>query len=439
MIWIQRLLTKSHLVSTGATDATLVILATITGILVARLLGPEGRGQFAIAILWPSVIVAIGNLGLREAFTYEQAKNPEIQSKLTGHMIILAICQAVILMAIGLLLIPLLTQSHTSEVTNSSLIFLLVIPANLLAIYGLGLLQGSLHISLFNAIRLSVNLVYLLGVSTLWLLGSVTVWTITLSLLVANIVTSILSVTAAIQQFGITWRIDLNLTRRLFAYGIRNHTGNLSFMLNQRMDQMLMAVLITPVQLGWYTAAVNVSSLTRLASGAFGTLVFPKVASSVSSDQQKVTILYSRLNATLTYGICIFLLITIPILIPLLYGEAYIPSIVPALILTIATVFVALGQAWAGSLRGLGSPFIPAKAELISLVITVIGLALTLRTWGIMGATVTSLIAYLVASAYMYAQLHRLLSVSLYELLLPISPAIQAKLAISIIGKRSVN
>jgi O-antigen/teichoic acid export membrane protein len=421
---IHRWLVKSHLVSIGATDTALVGLMTISGILVARLLGPQGRGQYAIAILWPSVILAVGNLGLREAFTYEQARAPELRSILTAHALILGLGQSVLLMALGAVLVPLLTRTQAPEVTQAGLLFLLVIPAILQAQYALGLLQGNLDIPVFNVVRLSVSVVYLLGTLLLWAMSAMSVWNATLALVVANFVTGFMALVTVLTKFGASWRLDRGLTRGLLSYGIRNHAGSLSFMLNQRADQMLMAVLITPVQLGWYTAAVSISAMARLASGAFGTLAFPKVTNKPVEEQRRVTGMYSRLNVTITVVLGVGLMLSIPLLIPLLYGRAYLPSILPAEILTIGAICVGIGQAWASSLRGLGYPLVPAKAEAISLVATVIGLALTLRTLGIVGASLTSLGAYFIASLYMYGELRRVLAVNLRDLLSPVSLAV---------------
>ena len=417
---IPRWLVRSPLVSTGVTDVALVGLTTLSGILLARLLGPEGRGEFAIAILWPSVIAAVGNLGLREAFTYEQARTTNLPSVLTGHALIIGMTLSVLLMVVGLVTIPLLTRTQPASVTAACLLYLWMIPANLLAQYALGLLQGSFDMTAFNIIRLSVNVVYLAAVVFIWVTSSMTVWRATTALLGANIVTATLAVTAVLRKFGARWRIDREITRGLFSYGIRNHAGSMTFLLNQRADQMFMAVLITPIQLGWYTAAVNISGLARLTSGSFGLLAFPKVTNKPPEEQRRVTSLYSRLNTTVTVLLGVGLIVAIPVLIPLLYGSEYAPSIVPAEILTVGAVFVGIGQAWAGSLRGLGRPAGPAKAEIISLAATVIGLAVTLRPLGILGASLTSLMAYFISSFYMYVLLRKVLSVSLRDLLWPV-------------------
>jgi O-antigen/teichoic acid export membrane protein len=415
------LISHSNLVSTSAADLALIILSASSGILVARLLGPTARGEFAVAILWPSVIAALGTLGLREALTYERARALCPTPVLVGTALMLAMVQSVLLMGFGAVLIPWLTRAQSPGVTEASLLFVLFIPTNLVAHYSLGLLQGSLEIPVFNALRLVVSVVYLGAVLVLWALGTVTVWNLTLGLLVANGCTALAALAAVLAKCGVRWGLDVDLLGRLLGYGLRNHVGSISSMLNQRVDQMLMAVLITPKQLGWYVVAVNVSSLARLPSGAFATLAFPKVASVGSAEQRRLTSLYSRLNATATLGLGLVLVLLIPVLVPLVYGQAYSPSVFSAEILAVATVFMAIGQAWAGSLRGLGRPSEPARAEAISLAATMVGLALLLIPLGILGAALTSLVAYLLASVYMFLRLRRLLSVGLRDLLWPVS------------------
>src|SRR5438876_11507128 len=50
--------------STLITNVVIQGCTVIQGILVARLLGPVGRGQFAAAILWPNLFAALGGLGV---------------------------------------------------------------------------------------------------------------------------------------------------------------------------------------------------------------------------------------------------------------------------------------------------------------------------------------------------------------------------------------
>ena len=59
-----------------ATGFAIQAVLILTGTLVARMLGPDGRGYLAALILWPWVITLFGNLGIPSALTYSIARDP---------------------------------------------------------------------------------------------------------------------------------------------------------------------------------------------------------------------------------------------------------------------------------------------------------------------------------------------------------------------------
>ena len=50
-----------------ATTAYIQVLNIATGLIAARILLPEGRGELAALMLWPGLIAELGNLGLSDA------------------------------------------------------------------------------------------------------------------------------------------------------------------------------------------------------------------------------------------------------------------------------------------------------------------------------------------------------------------------------------
>ena len=51
-------------------NLTLMALGLFTGALVARLLGPEGRGQIAAIQLWGLFLISLGSMGVPQALIY---------------------------------------------------------------------------------------------------------------------------------------------------------------------------------------------------------------------------------------------------------------------------------------------------------------------------------------------------------------------------------
>src|SRR5437016_2490003 len=72
---------------TFATNVAIQACTILQGILVARALGPVGRGQFAAAILWPGLFAAMGGMGVSVALARRAGRAgdlaPVIRSGLT--------------------------------------------------------------------------------------------------------------------------------------------------------------------------------------------------------------------------------------------------------------------------------------------------------------------------------------------------------------------
>ena len=48
----------------------------LSGILSARMLGPEGRGVYALIILFPTVLAQVGAFGMPQAVVFFLSRNP---------------------------------------------------------------------------------------------------------------------------------------------------------------------------------------------------------------------------------------------------------------------------------------------------------------------------------------------------------------------------
>lgn len=414
----------SRFLGTIATEGGRLAFSFLTGVIVARELGPEGRGEFAVIILWPTVLAAAGNLGIRDALIYYQATGRFSQKALNTTALLLALGQSTLLVALGWFLIPYLTVGLGTGVGKLCQYFLAFIPLNLVSLYMLGLVRGRSSIHAFNGIRLSVSISYLCFLAILLFERAMSPTNVTFALLAANLVTALLALAFAMKQERIQRGIDFTLVGELFSYGIRNHLGSVSSMFNQRLDQMLMALILSPVELGWYVVAVSSSGLVSLVSRAVSVLTFPNVAAAHDQEARgKLVSLYSRTNVTGTLLIGMMLIVLLPFAIPLVYTQSFSQSILPAEILVGGTMLLAFGEILKASFQGAGRPIILAKAEIISLVVTIVGLILLLPWLGIVGAAIVSVLAYGTSLAYLLGHVEGAWSLRWAEVLLPMTPA----------------
>ena len=73
----------------------------LTGILSARSLRPEGRGELAAMILWPVFLASVLSLGVPSALTFQLKRNPGKQSQLMGAALLLAILAGAVAVLLG--------------------------------------------------------------------------------------------------------------------------------------------------------------------------------------------------------------------------------------------------------------------------------------------------------------------------------------------------
>src|SRR5665811_192160 len=78
------------------TNLTLAGINAITGVAIARLLGPEGRGQLAAIQTVPTIVAAIAMVGQTDALVYFAAKNRDRVRDYLATSVLIALAVAVL-------------------------------------------------------------------------------------------------------------------------------------------------------------------------------------------------------------------------------------------------------------------------------------------------------------------------------------------------------
>ena len=76
---------------TFTTRIVLMGIALVTSVLLARILGPEGRGLFAVAAAIGSLGVQFGNLGLHASNTYSVARDNRLLPALVSNTLVVSL------------------------------------------------------------------------------------------------------------------------------------------------------------------------------------------------------------------------------------------------------------------------------------------------------------------------------------------------------------
>jgi O-antigen/teichoic acid export membrane protein len=359
--------------------------ALVSGPLLAHALGPEGRGLLAAILVTTTFAAWLFDFG-RAAYCGHAAARGMDVGVLFGSMLVLCAVSGLAGLGVGIAAAPLVAQGRDVVSTYLSIGFILL-PLGLAITVLSGISIGLERWSAVIAYRLILAFGSLLALVVLFAAGSLTVGS-------AVIVTFVATYVAAIPLLRTVWRHRLRASPEVMrtgsVFGVKAWTGGLASMANLRLDQLLMAPLVSTRQLGYYAVAVTLSSVSGIFTGAAMQVVTPRAASGRVDEVASIT----RISLIVVCGLAVALAVTAPFVLPFLFGSAFGAAVPMAEVLLVGAIPLGGVAVLGSALTGAGHPGGTARAELIALFVTVIGLLVFLPSYGGMGAAVVSAAAY---------------------------------------------
>lgn len=176
-----------------------------------------------------------------------------------------------------------------------------------------------------------------------------------------------------------------------------------SQLLNHRLDQLMMVPLVSRRELGLYAIAVTVSGVTNMLSPAIGTVLYPKLAAGENIDIARA--LRRGIAAVAASGaLCAA---AAPLAVPLVFGASFSAAVPMLLILLVANVPLAGANILASAYTARPKIALASMSEVAANAVTIGGLLLVLPGLGGVGAAIVSLVAYLVNFVWLLVMARR--------------------------------
>jgi antigen flippase len=389
---VARGLARSLLLTFVGSGLTLA-LNLITGVLTARLLGTEGRGELAAISSLALTLSWAGALGFPEALTFLQSKWPAQSDRIVGTALLGIVPLGVGTVLIGEALLPLAFSAQSAPTLAHGRLFLLVLPAYIGLNCVWALLSGHQRFGVLTASRVAQPLLFAGTLGAMWVGHVITVPGVLMALAGSYLL--------SFAAFGgwLPWSVglgrpSLSVAHTGLNYGLRMQGQTLGALGNARLDLTLLPAFVAARQLGYYAIAVSVASMVVVLFGQLQLVVFPVVAR--STDSRGPALLGSSLRLVLLASsvVAIVLAALAPWLVPLVYGSAFAPAVRPLWLLLPGIVFWTATSIVASGLQAANKPGRASAAQLVGFAVTVIGLLLTLPRFGILGAALTSSVSY---------------------------------------------
>lgn len=382
--------------STLVTRFIILIGSFLVSVMLARLLGAEGKGAIAAILVFPQLVISLGDLGIRQSLAYFIGKKLYDNKDIISSIVFLWVLSSLIL--VGTVFIYFSINLSSRYPWPFLLIALSTIPVGLIIQYSKGVMLGSDNISSINIAQLIQVLFNILTILIL-------VWILKLDVLGALIAQLIYQFIVTIYYIGkINKHYTINLKpvppipKELFKKGISFAIVLFVINLNYRVDIMILDIMVSTSEVGVYSVASNIAQLLWQIPSAIGMVLFAKSATTnlqVSSVNRATTIVRFVLPIMVLAGI--FLGFLGPLIINILYGAEFIKASNVLMILLPGIIIITISKILHPDLAGRGYPLFSLSLFILTLAINIVLNLILIPIYGINGAALSSSISYTIA------------------------------------------
>jgi len=397
-------------------DAAILITNLITGIIVARALGPDGRGELAATLLITQITAWVFGMGVSEAVAYHQARKPEDAPRLMTTWLLMTGPFMLVGFLVAQLLLPVIFAAQTEEAIDLARIYLLVIPLiSLQQIFG-GVLLGDHDFHFYNLTRFLYPAAAALIYAAYLLFDAFSVETALVANAVALAIAVLIAARRAIVRHGLG-RFDKPLMRSTLTYGIKAHGGSTAALVNARLDLLIMPAFLAAADVGLYSVATNVATIIPTLTGTIALMALPVAARRGGSPRTVLITLQTTVGLALAMAIPLAILA--PWLLELVYGEEFGAAADALRMLLPGTVFAAASSTLYAGLLAADKPLLVSVGAGTAAVFTVVGLIAFLPIGGIVAAASVTSFAFGVGLVILLTLYKRTVGISWKHFLRP--------------------
>ena len=312
---------KKTIALTFGTRLLASFLGMGTGILIARLLGPTGRGEYFLAITVIGMALQFGALGLHSSNVYQVAANHDLFPRLAANSLLISLFIGVTAFPVLLLTLPLLFASV--DLFMAGLIALAVGPS-LYYLLMSNLLLGVDKVRQFNGLELLSRLFPLIFIG-----GFVIFLDLTARMAVLASVSGLLASVLVMAYFALPKqrpKMDWPLFKGAISYGSRAYLAAiLGFMLS-RAGGLLLGLQDKVNDMGQLSVALQLADFMIMLPATVGLILFPKLVGKTEGRGQLTFNVVKILAGLMTIG-CVIAWLLADFLIPLVFGQDFRGSV----------------------------------------------------------------------------------------------------------------
>jgi len=375
------------LLAVAVTGVGVQVLTVVSGPIVARMLGPAGRGQLALITTVALIVCAVAVGSLTQAVAHEVAAVGGAARDTVAHLVprwaLLLVLPAVVTAGIA-----------GALVRRDDDVVLLAVGAGLVCyLLSSGRLTAAMLLGEGNVGRVNVQRTVgmasyvLIIVLCWWAMGRAPLWIVVLAYAASLLFGTVLCWIWLLPPTGTaTERVSSAAIARFTRRGFFSGLGAMDAF---GFDQLLVGLILGHAALGLYAVGASLTSVTVIVLTGVASILLPRLAALTAlSDAAAVRSL--RLWTLGSIGLIVPMVLVVEVLLEpalrIFFGHEFVPALGVSRILCISWAFLAVRRVLTSAAQAQGRVGTTSVIEITSTLVLVVGVLIGMHLGGLVGA-----------------------------------------------------
>lgn len=401
----------------GASIISLLI-GTSIGIIIARTLGPSGKGLLAVIAMVGTVVLSLGNLGIGAFNTYVISNKSVKKKDIVGNSFWLGLIIGIICFLVILVFSFNFPIFFRNIPRSYLLLYLLSLPFFLWSNFFYAILAGEQKFRKLNILAIITQTINLVGVILLLLVFKLDVFYILIWYVLVNIVNALFPMGFIFLTDGIHFNFNLQVLKKTLNYGFKICLTGIFALLILRVDLYMVNFFKGMAEAGFYSLASSFGNVFFILPSSIIAVIFPKINAEEKLKKELIA-KYSRISLFLVFLMAIGALLFIRPIIGLLYGQVFLASIRPIIFLLPGLIAWSVATVLSQYFFSIGYPLKLTVCWFLVAVLNVVLNFIYIPQYGMAAAALSSTVSYVLALGFHYYFFNKETGMGLHDVFVP--------------------
>jgi len=396
----------------------ILLLSALAGIIIARTLGPSGKGLLAIIVMVGTVVLTLGNLGIGGFNTYAISNKSVEKKDIIGNSFWLGLIIGIICFLVILVFAFNFPIFFRNIPRSYLLLYLLSLPFFFWSNFFSSILTGEQKFRKINIFTIIAQTINLIGVILLLLVFKLHVFYVLLWYILVNIISALMPMGFIFLTDGFHFNFNLQLLKKTLNYGFKIFLAGIFYLLILRVDLYMVNFFKGAAETGFYSLASSFGDVFLILPFSIVAVIFPKINAEKKLKKKSIA-KYSRISLFLVFLMAIGALLFIRPVIGLLYGQVFLASARPIILLLPGLIAWSVITVLSQYFFSIGYPL---KLTICWLLVAVLNIVLNfiyIPQYGMMAAALSSTVSYVLALCFHYYFFNKETGLGVYDVFVP--------------------